>query len=115
MKLEHLPRDTKNNRKGFQRSMRQKRKVKEGILLLMNTTGKLVTTDKDSEVLNNIFASVFTGNLSPHTSGVDGTQDWGSKIPLTIKDQVHNHFRNRIILKSMGADGIDPRVLREAD
>lgn len=78
-------------------------------------TGKLVTTDKNSEALNNLFA--FTGSLSPHTSGVDGTQDedWGSKIPLTVKDYIHNLFRNRIILKSMGADGIDPRVLREVD
>lgn len=63
---------TKNN-KGFQRYVRQKRNVKEGIFLLMNMTGKLVTTDKDSEVLYNLFATVSTGNLSPHTSGVDGS------------------------------------------
>jgi len=41
----------------------------------MNTTGKLATTDKmAAEVLNNIFASVFTGNLSSHTSQVKAPQ-----------------------------------------
>lgn len=43
----------------------QKRKVKEGIFLLMNMTGKQVTTHKDSEVLNNLFTTVFTGTSLP--------------------------------------------------
>lgn len=76
MKLElDLPRDTKNKQEGFHRYVRQKRKVKESVFLLMNMTGKLVTTDKESEVFNNLFASAFTGNFSPHTSGGDGSQD----------------------------------------
>jgi len=49
---------------------------------LMDMTGKLVTTDKD-----NIFAPVFTGNLSSHMSQVDGPQgrDWGSKVAPTVR------------------------------
>ncbi|KAK4828789.1 hypothetical protein QYF61_000846 [Mycteria americana] len=65
----NLARDAKNNRKGFYRYVSQKRKVKESVPALMSKTGKLVTTDEEkAEVLNNFFASVFTGNLSAHTS-----------------------------------------------
>jgi len=43
--------------------------VKESVSPLMSETGTLVTADEEkAEVLNNFFASVFTGNLSPHPS-----------------------------------------------
>ena len=61
-----------------------------------------------------IFASVFTGNLSLHPSRVDGLQDRDErgKAPPTVReDQVHDHLRNLNIHKSMGPDV--PRVLRE--
>ena len=110
-------RNAKNNKKGFYRYVSQKRKVKESVPPSMNTTGKLVTMDKEkAEVLNNFFVSVFTGNLSSHTSRVDGLQDrdWGSKIPPTVReDQVRDHLRNLNIHKSMGPDKMIPRVLRE--
>jgi len=48
-----VARDAKNNKKGFYKHVRQKRKVKESILLLMSKTGKPVTTDEEkAEVLN---------------------------------------------------------------
>ena len=74
----------------------------------MSKTAKLVTTDKGKAVvLNDFFASLFTGNLSSHTSEVDGPQDrdWGSKVPPTVReDQVCNHLRNLNIHKYMGPD-----------
>ena len=42
----------------------------------MNKNGNLVSTDEEkAKVFNNLFASVFTGNLSPQPSPVDGLQD----------------------------------------
>ncbi|KAK4809956.1 hypothetical protein QYF61_002913 [Mycteria americana] len=83
----------------------------------INPTGKLVTMDEQkAEVLNNFFVSVLSGNLSSHTSQVDGPQDgdWKNKVPLTVReDQVRDHLRNLNIHKCMGPDETHPRVLRE--
>jgi len=63
----------------------------------MNKNGNLVSTDKKAEVLNNPFASVFTGNLSPCPSPADGLQDGdqrGKTPPTVSKDQVCDQLRN---------------------
>jgi len=58
--------------KGFYRYVSRKKMVKESVPPLMSKTGKLATADEEkAEVLNNFFASVFTGNLSPHPSRVN--------------------------------------------
>jgi len=44
----NLARDAKNNKKGFYRSVSQKRRVKESIPLLISKAGKLVTMDDKS-------------------------------------------------------------------
>jgi len=72
----NLARDTKNNKKGFYRYVSQKKMVKERVPLLMSKYGNFVSMDEEkAEVLNNFFASVFTGNLSHRPSPVDGLQD----------------------------------------
>ncbi|KFR04018.1 hypothetical protein Y956_04669, partial [Nipponia nippon] len=81
-------RDVKNN-KGINRYINQKRKVKESIPPLRSSSGKLVTTDEEkAEVLKNFFASVFTGNLSPHTSRVNGPfdGDQGGRGPPPVRE-----------------------------
>jgi len=83
----------------------------------MSKNGNLVSTDEEkAEVFYNIFASVFTGNLSPHPSQVDGLQDGDQRskaLPTVRKDHVWNHLRNLNIHKSIGRDEMHPRLLRE--
>ena len=59
---------------------------------LQKETGDLVTQDMEkAEVLNNFFASVFTGKGSSHTAQVteDKGRDWESEeLPTVGEDQV---------------------------
>ena len=72
--------------------------------------------EEKAKLVSNVAASVFTGNLFSHTSGVVGPQDryQGSKVYPTVREnQVHDHLRNLNIHKSTGPDERHPRVLRE--
>ncbi|PKU29779.1 tetratricopeptide repeat protein 6- hypothetical protein [Limosa lapponica baueri] len=65
----------------------------------------LVTQYMDTaEVLNDFFASVFTGKGSSHTGQVtEGKgRDWENEEPLTVEDQVRDQLRNLKVHKSMG-------------
>jgi len=83
----------------------------------MNKNGKLISTDEEkAEVLSNFFASIFTGNLSPLPSQVDGLQDgdqMGKSPPTVREDKVRDYLRNLNIHESTGPDEMHPRVLRE--
>jgi len=82
----------------------------------MSKTDKLVTTAEEKAELINTSASVFNGNLSSHTSQVNGPQDrdWWSKVPPTVReDQVPHHLKNLNMRKSLGPDKMHPKVLRE--
>ena len=59
----NLARDVKNNMKAFYRYIGQKRQAKTNIPPLVTVKRELSSTDtKKAEVLNELFASVFTGS-----------------------------------------------------
>ena len=64
----------------------------------MSKNGKLLPRDEEkAEILSSFFVSVFTGNLSPHPSPVDGLQDGDQrgKAPPTVREEkVQDRLRN---------------------
>ena len=83
----------------------------------MNKNGNLVSTDEENaEVLNNFFASLFTVNLSPCPSPVDGLQDRVQRVkalPTGMEDRVWDHLGNLNMQKSRGPYEMHSRVVRE--
>ncbi|GAB0181294.1 mitochondrial enolase superfamily member 1 [Grus japonensis] len=77
--------------------------------------GDLVTQDMEkAEVLNDFFASVFSGKCLSHTAQVTEGKDWENAEPPTVgEDQVREYLRNLKVHKSTGPDEMHPRVLRE--
>ncbi|KFZ68503.1 hypothetical protein N338_08076, partial [Podiceps cristatus] len=79
----NLARDIKNNKKG------QKRQAKESVPPLANEKGELAATDVEkAEVLNEFFASIFSGSQDSPNSQVPEPRipgplggNWGSKSP----------------------------------
>ncbi|GAB0209035.1 mitochondrial enolase superfamily member 1 [Grus japonensis] len=111
----NLARDVKDNKKSFYRYVSDKRRTRENVGPLWNERGDLVTQDMGkAEVLNDFFASVFTGKCLSHTAQVTEGRDWENAEPPTVgEDQVREYLRNLKVRKSMGPDEMHPRVLRE--
>ncbi|PKU33940.1 rna-directed dna polymerase from mobile element jockey-like [Limosa lapponica baueri] len=86
------------------RYVRDKGKTREHVGPLQKERGDLVTQDMEkAEVLNDFFASVFTGKGSNHTTQVAEGKNRGyeNEEPPTVgADQVQDHLRN---LKSRGS------------
>ncbi|GAB0206940.1 mitochondrial enolase superfamily member 1 [Grus japonensis] len=110
-----LARDIKGNKKSFYRYVSDKRRMRENVGPLRNETGDLVTQDMEkAEVLNDFFASVFTGKCLSHTAQVTEGRDWENAEPPTVgEDEVQEYLRNLKVHKSMGPDELHPWVLRE--
>ena len=106
--LLNLAGDIKGNRKSFYRYIGGKRKTRENVGPLRRETGDLATWDMEkAEILNDFFASVFTGKCSCHTAQVaEGKgRDWENEEPPAVReDQVSDHLRNLKVHKSMGPD-----------
>ncbi|GAB0181834.1 mitochondrial enolase superfamily member 1 [Grus japonensis] len=113
----NVARDVKGNKKSFYRYVSDKRRTREDVGPLWNETGDLVTQDMEkAEVLNDFFASVFTGKCLSHTAQVTEGKggDWENAEPPTVGEgQVREYLRNLKVHKSMGPDEMHPWVLRE--
>ncbi|CAM4575936.1 unnamed protein product [Lepidochelys kempii] len=109
-----LARDVKSNKKGFFRYVSKKKKVKESMGPLLNEGGNLVTEDMEkANVLNAFFASVFTNKVSSQTAALGSTAWGGGDRPSVEKEVVRDYLEKLDEHKSMGPDGLHPRVLKE--
>ncbi|GAB0207188.1 mitochondrial enolase superfamily member 1 [Grus japonensis] len=84
--------------------------TRENVGPLRNETGDLVTQDMEkAEVLNDFFASVFTGKCLSHTAQVTEGRDWeNAELPTVGEDQVREYLRNLKVHRSMGPEEMHP-------
>uniref|UniRef100_A0A8D0F5L1 Reverse transcriptase domain-containing protein n=1 Tax=Strix occidentalis caurina TaxID=311401 RepID=A0A8D0F5L1_STROC len=93
------------------------KETKESLHPLLDIGGNMVMSDEEMlEVLNAFFASVFN-NKTSCTEGIQPPQpedrDWENDHPAIQEEIVSDLLHHTDIHKSMGPDGIHPRVLKE--
>ncbi|RMC22481.1 hypothetical protein DUI87_00795 [Hirundo rustica rustica] len=108
----------KDNKKCFNKYINGKRKGKANLCSLLDEGGNIVTADEEkAEVLNAYFASVFNGKTTCLQDNcslelVDGVREQNGP-PIIQEVAVRELLRCLDVYKSMGPDGIHPRVMRE--
>jgi len=113
----NLARDVKNNKQGFFNYINSKRKSRDNVGPLLNEVGVLVMEDaEDAELLNAFFASVFSAKAGRQESQAPEVREAAHReddFPLVEENRVRDHLSDLDAHKSMGPDGVHPRVLRE--
>jgi len=113
----NLARDVKNNKKGFFNYISSKRTTRDNVGPLLNEAGVMVMEDVEkAELLNAFFASVFSAVTCPQESQAPEVREEAHReddFPLVEEDCVRDCLSNMDAHKSMGPDGMHPRVLRE--
>ncbi|NXR14151.1 RTXE polymerase, partial [Semnornis frantzii] len=108
----------KENKKCFYKYINGKRRGKDNLHSSLDAEGNIVTKDEEkAEVLNTFFPSIFnsgTGCLQDNWPAelTDGARDQCSPTVIQ-KKAVRDLLSHLDPHKSMGADGICPRLLRE--
>ncbi|NXQ07519.1 LIN1 transcriptase, partial [Vidua macroura] len=107
-----------DNKKCFYNYINGKRKGKINLCSLLDERGNLVTTDEEkAEMLSAFFAAVFSGKTACFQENcplglVDGAREQNDP-PIIQGEAGRELLRCLDIHKSLGPDGIHPRVMRE--
>jgi len=113
----NLARDVRNNKKGFFNYITSKRKARDNVGPLLNEAGVLVTEDAEkTELLNAFFSSVSSAKAGPQESQALEVREEAYReddFPLVEEDCMRDRLSDLDAHKSMGPDGMHPRVLRE--
>jgi len=113
----NLARDVKDNKKGFFNYISSKQKTRENVGPLLNEVGVLVMEDAEkAELLNAFFSSVFSAKAGTRESQALEVREESHRqddLCLVKEDCVRDRLSNLYAHKSMGPDGMHPRVLRE--
>jgi len=108
----NLARSVKDNKKDFFKYISTKRKTRDNARPLLNEVGDLVMEDTEKALIPNAFSS----KASPQASQSLEVREkaWQKdEFPLVEEDCVRDHLSNLDTHKSMGPDGMHPRLLRE--
>ncbi|GAB0179901.1 hypothetical protein GRJ2_000455400 [Grus japonensis] len=106
-----------DNKKGFFKYVNSKRRSKENIGPILVEVGHLTNRDEEKvEAFNAIFASVFNNTDRSWAAQFPESEDHkcgNSGFPFVDAENVREQLYQLNVHKSMGPDGIHPRVLKE--